>query len=54
MTKLQYGLIHCNTVCSALLLISNVFVPLSPWWLFFSASSLGLGIWAILSHLSEP
>ena len=54
MTKLDYGLIHCNTVCSSLLLISNVFVPLSPLGVFFAASSLGLGIWAIHSHLSEP
>jgi hypothetical protein len=54
MTRLQYGLIHFNTVCAALLLLSNVFLPLSPWWIFFSASSLGLGIWAIFNHLTEP
>jgi hypothetical protein len=54
MTKLQYGLIHFNTVCSALLLLSNVFVPLSPLGVFFASSSLGLGIWAIFNHLSEP
>jgi hypothetical protein len=54
MTKFHYVLIHLNTVCSALLLISNVFVPLSPLGVFFAACSLGLGVWAVFTHLMEP
>jgi hypothetical protein len=53
-TKLDYGLIHCNTVCASLLLLSNVFVPLSPLGVFFASASLGLGVWAIFNHLTEP